>query len=502
MMRSTILLAISLAVLVSGTLTAGRDDGPLRGKQNAAAMLGGIIAFENTESLRMDNASGFVEHLALLNYTGQPMRALELRVANTMGKIRITRATLDPAFTGGGWIAQTRIIRSALQPDRGTNDTVVAVLLGLDTNYIQPAMQRRVLSIEYETVDVLSSDPSTTTLQILEATGSLDDGADAMITAGSPLRIRLTNSIYKGDLDADDDVNVTDLLTIISSLLGKVTLSADGHQRADIAPWPNGDGSVDVRDLALTQWTILNAQYPNGTPLLVSGSGPEDLASAPAPAPDARITVYINKAGIDVRMENAVNVKGFQLELNNVATVADTMTVGSVWGPGNWTLNSNVLRTLVYSSTSTTLPPGNRHIAWMRFPIDNPFGISLKKVIIADAQNEAIQNMEVAVVYGTVGVEEMVGPATATLQQNYPNPFTPSTTVEYDLENAGNADVQVYDLFGRRVAMLVQGWQTAGKHALTWDGRDDSGRLLPTGTYHLLLSHDGAVRQRMMHIVR
>jgi hypothetical protein len=61
-------------------------------------------------------------------------------------------------------------------------------------------------------------------------------------------------------------------------------------------------------------------------------------------------------------------------------------------------------------------------------------------------------------------------PADFNLQQNYPNPFNPSTEISYNLPRAGNVSLRVYDLLGRRVAVLVDGFATAGNYRATFDG--------------------------------
>lgn len=64
-----------------------------------------------------------------------------------------------------------------------------------------------------------------------------------------------------------------------------------------------------------------------------------------------------------------------------------------------------------------------------------------------------------------------------------PNPFNPRTTLTCRL--AANAEVAltVYDPHGRRIRTLWRGARTAGEHAWTWDGRDETGRPCPTGVY-------------------
>lgn len=70
-----------------------------------------------------------------------------------------------------------------------------------------------------------------------------------------------------------------------------------------------------------------------------------------------------------------------------------------------------------------------------------------------------------------------------TLHQNYPNPFNPSTTVEYEIPKSGPVEVAIFDIQGRSVRQLANSFQQPGVHSLTWNGRNDSGVLVSSGTY-------------------
>ncbi|MHB8079990.1 MAG: M28 family metallopeptidase [Candidatus Krumholzibacteriia bacterium] len=65
----------------------------------------------------------------------------------------------------------------------------------------------------------------------------------------------------------------------------------------------------------------------------------------------------------------------------------------------------------------------------------------------------------------------------------WPNPFNPRLTVAFNLAAAAPGEIALYDLAGRRVRTLASGELPAGEQRRTWDGRDDRGRLLPSGVY-------------------
>jgi len=69
------------------------------------------------------------------------------------------------------------------------------------------------------------------------------------------------------------------------------------------------------------------------------------------------------------------------------------------------------------------------------------------------------------------------------LHQNYPNPFSGTTALQYRLEKPGHVELSVYDLLGRRVRMLESTNKSAGTHVITWDGRDERGMQTASGAY-------------------
>lgn len=69
------------------------------------------------------------------------------------------------------------------------------------------------------------------------------------------------------------------------------------------------------------------------------------------------------------------------------------------------------------------------------------------------------------------------------LQQNFPNPFNPQTTISFDVPRAGHVTLRVTDINGREVAILEEGTVTAGQHEVTFDGAD-----LASGIYFTTLS--------------
>jgi len=110
---------------------------------------------------------------------------------------------------------------------------------------------------------------------------------------------------------------------------------------------------------------------------------------------------------------------------------------------------------------------------------------------------------------GNVGVEETIPrslPNGFYLGQNYPNPFNSITTIPYRLNTTHGRMVavtlQVYNSLGQNVKTLVNGLQEPGWHTLTWDGRDEHGKDLPSGIYFYKLEGEDFSLTRVMLILR
>jgi hypothetical protein len=123
----------------------------------------------------------------------------------------------------------------------------------------------------------------------------------------------------------------------------------------------------------------------------------------------------------------------------------------------------------------------------------------------------------VLTVYSTAGtpiavpVDLLVGLATPvengvpqalTLAPAYPNPFNPRTVLSFALPTAGPVQLVVHDLTGRRLAVLVDEVRGAGQHQVAWDGTDNTGRRLASGTYLARLVAGGESRTQKLQLVK
>jgi len=84
------------------------------------------------------------------------------------------------------------------------------------------------------------------------------------------------------------------------------------------------------------------------------------------------------------------------------------------------------------------------------------------------------------------------------LEQNYPNPFSSATTIQYSLQRRTDVNLTIYDLLGRVVRKIEPGNQPAGIHWVQWDGRNGYGQRVATGLYFYRLEAGDEVKVMKM----
>jgi len=88
------------------------------------------------------------------------------------------------------------------------------------------------------------------------------------------------------------------------------------------------------------------------------------------------------------------------------------------------------------------------------------------------------------------------------LYPNYPNPFNPSTTIEYELPKSGPVRLTIYNLLGQKVRTLLNARQNAGRHHVVWDGCDETCRPVSSGVYYYRLEAGVTTQTKKMMLLR
>jgi len=197
---------------------------------------------------------------------------------------------------------------------------------------------------------------------------------------------------------------------------------------------------------------------------------------------------------------------------------------------GKWVLFDYCFDVLVYNTetgevyryfpgTSTTSPNGvPNDTGWETSPSWMPDGTSFVYNLLGQGRkgNTSVTEDGTIVVNGSeifickfdtakypmADVQTIVqseNPEGFALLSNYPNPFNPTTTIEYSITKPGLTNLSIYNIAGQKVCDLVSGYTAPGKHSVVWNGRDNNGTPVSSGIFiSRLESRDIVVSNRMM----
>ena len=101
-----------------------------------------------------------------------------------------------------------------------------------------------------------------------------------------------------------------------------------------------------------------------------------------------------------------------------------------------------------------------------------------------------------------LSVESVEIPKDFVIYQNYPNPFNPSTTIEFDVAKSANISLAVYDLTGKEIYSLANGYYVAGQYSVVWNATDSNGEDVSSGMYIYQLRTSESVMTKKLVLLR
>ncbi len=104
----------------------------------------------------------------------------------------------------------------------------------------------------------------------------------------------------------------------------------------------------------------------------------------------------------------------------------------------------------------------------------------------------------------TTSVEEITGevPTSFFLQQNFPNPFNPTTVIRYKIAKVSDVELTIYNQLGQEVRTLVKERRPAGAYQIEWNGRDNKSKHVVSGVYLYRLRAGSFIQTRKMVLLR
>lgn len=93
-------------------------------------------------------------------------------------------------------------------------------------------------------------------------------------------------------------------------------------------------------------------------------------------------------------------------------------------------------------------------------------------------------------------------PVSTFLKGNYPNPFNPSTTIEFSLAHSSHTELNIYNLKGQKVKTLTHGKLPQGNHKVIWQGTDDHDQPVGSGIYLIRLNADNHIQTKKITLIK
>ncbi len=275
-----------------------------------------------------------------------------------------------------------------------------------------------------------------------------------------------------GDANGDLSVNIMDVLSIVSYMLGQnpqpfIFAAADVNQ----------DRVINILDVIGDVNIILYGKPAKILAKTNSGSATLDLRGG-----NLTLTSNCNVGGIEFTLKGA-GLKDVQFTPGNNLASFEVASAN----------NGDTSRTyLIYSMKGESLPQGTFVLGTFS-KLDK--SVQLTNVVIADPTGGAI----VTDVY-TNGVP--IIPKEYYLNQNYPNPFNPTTTIQYGVPELARVKIVIYNILGQKIRAFDLGEVKAGRYQLVWDGRTNSGLQVSSGVYIYRLETQKYMQARKMLLLK
>jgi hypothetical protein len=218
--------------------------------------------------------------------------------------------------------------------------------------------------------------------------------------------------------------------------------------------------------------------------------------------------VRTSASELTVNLENSAPVSAIQFSVNARGDIQFMqMSIGSRAAAANWELysyrkNDSTWNVVMLSPIRKPFDQGEGTLVSIQYGDDpsktsDSVVVSLSRTEIVDPQAQILP-LELQDTRWATRQQE--SPALFSFNQNFPNPFNPSTTISYTLHRPANVQLVIYDIAGREIKRLVSQYQFEGSYAANWESTDEAGRRVPSGVYvaRLLVEQESAIRKMVL----
>jgi len=212
---------------------------------------------------------------------------------------------------------------------------------------------------------------------------------------------------------------------------------------------------------------------------------------------------------LDIYMVNTLPVYGFQFNMDHGGLIGDASSVayGSASGgtaiDAGFAISTNTSGLILgFSFSGAFIPAGEgilTTISWNAdtFALSGPVTLTIEEI---SGPNGA--HLESDVGAPLLSTDNPLIIEEYSLSNNYPNPFNPSTTIDYAVKEAGEVSLIIYDMLGREVNVLVNDYLQPNKYSIVWNGLNMDGQQVASGVYYYKMIADSFVDTKKMLFVK
>jgi hypothetical protein len=297
------------------------------------------------------------------------------------------------------------------------------------------------------------------TIRVIASDGALADTATKVVF--------VRHSRSKGDVNGNGSISTLDATKILQFVVGIETgksmlLDSAAAWAADVT----GDGTVSALDAAyILQYLAHKRALPTtpnilAKPVIASGT----LGWGNLVAGDAGTMT------LPMKVTGASNIYSVQFKANIGALKVSDLKANV---PKDWMISWNAADGKLMVAAAGVSPIDDGTIATICFQVEKdqkPEKIEAE-ALLNESTTQALSAQVAAL------------PTQFALENNYPNPFNPTTTIMYQLPEDVRVSVTIYNIQGQVVRTLVNEDQKAGYYTIQWDGRSEAGTTVATGIY-------------------
>ncbi len=306
---------------------------------------------------------------------------------------------------------------------------------------------------------------------------------DGTATDSTSHSVFVKHSRRKGDTNGSGSISTTDATAILQSIVGidpgmTTLLDPAAAWAADVSL----NSSVSALDASyILQYLVGKRGLPNlPKPIVASGT----LSWGNLVSGEVAGTITL-----PLKVRNASNIYSVEFKANIGSLKVDDLKANL---PKDWLIIYKATEGKLAVAAAGVTPISDGNIATICFKVDKDQ--KPEKVDVDVLMNESTNQ--------TLSVQVAPLPTEFALENNYPNPFNPTTTIKYQLPEDVRVSVTIYNIQGQVVRTLVNEDQKAGYYTIQWDGRSEAGTTVATGIYIYRINAGSFVTAKKMVMMK